>query len=227
MFVKACNFLKIQNIPFSYNLLWDFFKGVISSKHTILFVKITLSNRTWLKSWDPAFATQLLKRTCAPGSSNVDRLPWFMCQMLLCKSKNKNWNVGRQDFTEFTSISHPKLLPSQELPPQVWVRVSRSSYLLHFKTTHSNCTSTCIIWFLSSLISVSSKSPPESKPEVCCTNLGKIQNINHMFLSSSCKQLKAPQGIHVQKTCLAPGGRKSPALVSVWVLSPSAPLSQS
>lgn len=79
MFVRGCNFSKIQNISFSYHLLWKFFlKRVISSKHTIHFVKINLSNKAWLKSWDPAFATQLLNPLPAPGSSNIDGLPWFM-----------------------------------------------------------------------------------------------------------------------------------------------------
>ena len=96
-------------------------------------------------------------------------------------------------FRVHTDFPSPSVL-SQEPPHWLWVHVSRSSYLLHLKTTQSSCTSTYIIWFSGSLLSVSSKCPPQSKPKVHCTNLGKIQNINHRCLSSSCKHLKAPQG---------------------------------
>ena len=96
-------------------------------------------------------------------------------------------------FRVHTDLPSPSVL-SQEPPHWLWVHVSRSSYLLHLKTTQSSYTSTYIIWFSSSLPSVSSKCPPQSKPKVHCTNLGKIPNINHRCLSSSCKHLKAPQG---------------------------------
>lgn len=65
----------------------------------------------------------------------------------------------------------------------------------------------------------SSKSPPQTKPKVCCTNLGKIQNINHRCLSSSCKHLRAP-GEHMHRK---PAWLREPsAPISVWVPFPCA-----
>lgn len=87
---------------------------------------------------------------------------------------------------------------------------------LHLKTTQSSCTSPYIVWFSSSLLIVNSQSLPQTKPKVYCTNLGKIQNINHRCLSSSCKLWKAPrehvhrkpawfqEAVHFQLMCGSP-----------------------
>lgn len=164
----------------------------------------------------------LLNLMWAPRCRNIDGPLWFMWQTLLFKAQMKN-EMQVDNTSEFISFSHLNLLLSQELQCRLWECVSQTSYFLHLKTAQSDCTSTHIFWVLSSLLTVSSTSPPQTKPKVCCTNLGKIQIINQRCLSSSCKHLKAPQELVTEDL---PGSKrqKNPCHVSVSVPFPSASL---
>lgn len=123
----------------------------------------------------------------APGSGSTDGLPRLMLPILLSEAQTENdMKVDKI----FQSSPSPVCSVAKNFNSNS-VHVSTTSHFLHIKTTQGICTSTYIMWFSSSLLIINSQSLPQTIPKACCTNLAKIQNINHRCLSSWCKHWKA------------------------------------